>query len=91
MVNLLCNLSDLSVHRFLMGCLSVKFGVQLVDRRTQSFIGLSLSSDELLHKTLQVGLRLRRLLVRRWIIWRPLLKTRRLRLRGIRRKGLLFR
>jgi len=72
-----------------MACHSVKFRVQLVDRRIQSFIGLSLSSDELLHKSLQIGLGLRRLLLRRWIIWRPLLKTRRLRLRGIGRKGLV--
>jgi len=72
-----------------MGCHSVKFGVQLVDRCTQSFIGFSLSSNKLLHKTLQIELGLRRLLVRRWIIWRPLLKTRRLRLRGIRRKGVV--
>jgi len=72
-----------------MGCYSVKFRVQLVDKRTQSFIGLSLSSDKLLHKTLQIGLGLRRLLLRRWIIWRPLLKTRRLRFKGIRRKGVV--
>ena len=89
MVNLLPNLSDLSIHRLLMGCHGVKFRVQLVDRRIQNFISLSLSSDELLHKTLQIGLGWRRLLVRRWIIWHPLLKTRRLRLKSIRRKGVV--
>jgi len=48
-----------------------------------------LSSDELLHKTLQIRLVLRRLFVGRCIIWCPLLKTRRLRLRGIKRKGVV--
>jgi len=38
-----------------------------------------------LHDTPHIRLRLRRLLLRRWVIWDPVLKTRGLRLRGIRR------
>jgi len=73
-----------------MGCYGIKFGVQLVDGFTQSFIGLSLSRYELLHKTLQIRLGLKRLLLRRWIIWSPMLETRRLRLRGIGRNGIVI-
>jgi len=52
--DLLGYLGYLSVHRLLVGGHSIKLGGQLIDRRTKSFIGLSLSYYELLHETLQV-------------------------------------
>jgi len=53
-------------------------------------MGLGLSLYELLHKTLQIRLRMRMLLLRRWITWSPVFKTGRLRLRGIGRNGIVI-
>jgi len=43
-----------------------------------------------LHDTLQAGLRLRRLLLRRWVIRDSVLEIRRLRLRGIEGNGVVI-
>ena len=57
MANLLSYLGDLGIHRLLMGCHGVKFGGQLIDGRTQCFIGFGLYRYELCHHILQVGRR----------------------------------
>ena len=54
MTDLLSDLGNLNVHRFLVRGRSLKLGGQLVDRCTKSFISLSLSHYELLHETLQI-------------------------------------
>ena len=50
--DLVCYLDYLSVHRLLVGGHSIKLGGQQIDRRTKSFIDLSLSHYELLYETL---------------------------------------
>ena len=75
MAHLLYNLNYSILHHFLVSSHCFKFGVQLVDGRTQSIIGFSLSGDELLHKTLQIRVGMRRLLLMGWIIWSLVLKT----------------
>jgi len=57
MANLLGYLGDLSIHRLLMGCHSIKLGGKLIDGRTQYFIGLGLYHYELRYHILQVGYR----------------------------------
>ena len=59
-VHLLGNLSNLCVHRFLMGGYGIDRGGQLMDGLLKSLIGRSLGRYEALHKTLQGRCRFRR-------------------------------
>ena len=59
-VHLLGNLSNLCVHRFLMGGHGIDRGGQLMDGLLKSLVGHSLGHYEVLHKTLQVRCRFRR-------------------------------
>jgi len=76
MANLLDNLSNLGVHRLLVGGHSIKFGGQLINRLIKSFISLDLGCYKTLHETLQVGFRLRRW--NGWVVWSSILEIRRL-------------
>jgi len=50
--HLLSYLGDLIIHRLLMGGHSVELNVELIDRLTKNFIGLSLCHNEMLHDAL---------------------------------------
>ena len=50
-------LSNLGIHRLLMGCHSIELRGQLGDGRSHGFIGLSLNHYELRHHILQVDRR----------------------------------
>ena len=52
MIDLPRYLSDLSIHRLLVGGHNIKCGGQLVDKLTKDLIGLDLGHYEALHKNL---------------------------------------
>jgi len=74
--DLLRDLGNLGVHRLVVESHGIKLGGQLADGLTNGLISLALSHYEVLHKALQVRLRLRRW--RRWVVGSSILLPRQL-------------